>query len=91
MMCILTIYLMESLNSFITRLQKVGVNIELVSNYPWIYLNKINNKIVKEIFMADHGFTIAFAPIRDKQKLTYTNISEIFKLIRKYVCKENAS
>jgi hypothetical protein len=35
--------------------------------------------------MGDHGFTIAFYPIRKDQELQFTDIGEIFKLIRKYI------
>ena len=75
----------EKLNIFITRLAKIGIKIELTSNYPWIYLEKINDKRVIEKFHANHGFTIAFLPVRRDQKLNFTDITEIFKLIRKYI------
>lgn len=76
---------MKKLEIFIIRMKKLNINIELLGNYPWIYINTINGKRVKETFEAEHGFTIAFSPIRKDQKLEFTNISEIFKLIRKYI------
>ena len=72
------------LNVFVNRLSKIGITVELMSNYPWIYLISINGKPVSEKFMAEHGFTLAFAPIRAGQDIQFTSISEIFKLIRKY-------
>ena len=71
---------MDKLETFIRRLSKLNINIELVGNYPWIYLDKINNKKVVEKFTANHGFTIMFSTTKE-----FTNISEIFKLIRKYL------
>ena len=72
------------LDIFIQRLKKIGIDISLSSNTPWIYIDKINGKKVIEKFEANHGFTIAFLPIRKNQELQFTDIGEIFKLIRKY-------
>lgn len=74
-----------ALGSFVKRLKKIGITLELIGNYPWIYLDKINGKKVKEKFEAEHGFTIAFLPVRRDMPFHFTNIAEIFKLIRKYV------
>ena len=76
---------MQKLEQFQHRLGRIGITIELWGNVPWIYLHSINGKVVKERFMAEHGFTIAFIPIRIDQELQFTDIGEIFKLIRKYV------
>jgi hypothetical protein len=65
-------------------MKKLNINIELVGNVPWIYIDKINGKRVKEKFHGNHGFTIAFYPIRPGQEMNFTDITEIFKLIRKY-------
>jgi hypothetical protein len=74
----------DKLTVFVERMKKLNIDIELAGNYPWVYINKINGKRVTEIFEANHGFTVAFLPIRDGQELRFTDISEIFKLIRKY-------
>lgn len=76
---------MNKLEIFKKRLQKLGIEINLVGNFPWIYIDTINNIKVKELFYANHGFTIAFLPIRPFQEINFTNITEIFKLIRKYI------
>lgn len=76
----------DKLAIFIQRMKKLGIDIKLVGNYPWIYIDEINNKKVKEKFEGNHGFTIAFLPIRSDQEINFTNIGEIFRLIRKY-CK----
>lgn len=76
------------INRFVERLKKIGIDVELGSNYPWIYLVKINGKRVTEKFQGNHGFTVAFYPIRKEQSLHFTDITEIFKLIRKYQSQE---
>jgi len=75
---------MDMLEVFIKRMDNLGIKIELVGNYPWIYIDKINGKKVKEKFQGNHGFTIAFLPIRKDQKMKFTDIGEIFRLVRKY-------
>ena len=79
------------LTPFIERLKKIGIEVELVGNYPWIYIDKINGKRVTERFEGNHGFTIAFLPVRNDQEMEFTDISEIFKLIRKYVKEDKSS
>jgi hypothetical protein len=76
--------MMDILEVFIKRLDRIGIKIELVGNYPWIYIDKINGKKVREKFKGNHGFTIAFSPTRGEQKMNFTDIGEIFRLIRKY-------
>jgi hypothetical protein len=75
---------MDILEVFIKRMKKLNIEIELVGNYPWIYIDKINGKNVVEKFEGNHGFTIAFLPIRKEQKMKFTDIGEIFRLVRKY-------
>jgi hypothetical protein len=72
------------LNRLTRRLKLIGIEVELVGNYPWIYLDSINGKRVTERFEGNHGFTVAFLPIRPEQEMKLTDITEIFKLIRKY-------
>lgn len=67
------------LETLLRRLERLGIYLELSTNYPWIYIDKINEQKVTETFYGEHGFTIAFYP--DK----ITDVGEIFKLIRKYV------
>lgn len=74
----------EKISVFVRRLKKVGVEVEIVTNYPWIYLDKVDGTKVKEKFYAEHGFTIAFLPARLNQPLDFTDIGKIFKIIRKY-------
>jgi len=75
---------MDKLTVFVERLQKIGIKVELAGNYPWIYLDYINGKRVTEKFKANHGFTIAFVPLKKDKEIDFTDIGEIFKLIRQY-------
>lgn len=76
---------MDKLTTFVDRTRRIGIDIKLVGNFPWIYMDSINGKKVTEKFHANHGFCIAFLPIREGQDIHFTDIGEIFKLIRKYV------
>lgn len=78
---------MKKLSVFLGRMKKLGIEIELLGNYPWVYVDKINGKRVTEKFCGNHGFTIAFIPIQKDKKLEFTDIGEIFRLIRSYVKK----
>jgi hypothetical protein len=75
---------MYKIKSFVERLKGIGITVELLGNYPWIYLDKVNGKKVTERFHGNHGFTIAFLPAKPDQKLEFTDIAEIFKIIRQY-------
>ena len=75
----------DKLGVFIQRLKKIGIEVKLSGNFPWIYLNEICGKRVTETFQANHGFTVMFLPGRtDSPVSDFTDIKEIFKLIRKY-------
>jgi len=75
---------MEELDTLERRLNKIGINIEYTGNFPWVYINKINEKIVKEKYRSEHGFVVGYMPIRWWGNLTFVELSVIFKLIRKY-------
>jgi len=77
---------LSKLQVFRERMKKLNIEIEMWSNYPWIYIDKVNgNKVRQEdYFHANHGFTVGFHPIRPDQEFEFTDISEIFKLIKKY-------
>lgn len=74
----------DKLTVFVNRMKRLGIDIKLGGNYPWIYIDYINNKRVKETYMADHGFTVAFLSL-DGDTTNFTDIGEIFKLIRRYI------
>lgn len=72
------------INRLVPRLKKIGIEVELFGNVPWIYLDKVNGNKVKEKFHSNHGFTIALYPVKIGEKIVLTDICEIFKVIRKY-------
>jgi hypothetical protein len=74
----------ERLNTFISRMKKLNIDVKLSGNYPWIYIDTINGKRVTERFLGNHGFTIAFLPLKPEDKLELTDIKEIMNVIRKY-------
>lgn len=80
----------DKLKVFIERLKKLGIEVKLSGNFPWIYLDKINGVRVTERFEANHGFTVMFLPGRnDSPPSEFTDITEIFKLLRKYTNEIN--
>ena len=70
---------------FVERLKKIGIEVKLVGNFPWVYIDEICGIKVKEKFAGNHGFTLIFLPGRnDSPPSEFTDIEETFKLIRKY-------
>ena len=75
----------DKIKVFVERLKKIGIDVKLSGNYPWVYITEICGKRVTEKFNGNHGFTIIFLPVRnDSPPSEFTDIKEIFKLIRKY-------
>jgi len=74
---------MSKLLIFENRLKKIGIDIKMYGNMPWIYIDYINGKKVKEKFQGNHGFTIAF--LNNTQEIKFTDLKTIFKLIRQYI------
>ena len=69
------------------RLSKLGIELEFVGNYPWIYLERVNGiRIRQEDFTANHGFNIAWFGIRNEDKIKLAEDPKtIIALIRRYV------
>ena len=75
----------DKITVFVERLKKIGIEVNLIGNYPWVYIDTICGKRVTETFEGNHGFTLIFLPGRnDNPPSEFTDIGEIFKLIRKY-------
>jgi hypothetical protein len=75
----------DKINVFVERLKKLGIEIKLQGNFPWVYIGEICGIKVKEKLYGNHGFTLIFLPVRnDSPPSEFTDITEIFKLIRKY-------
>ncbi len=77
----------NEINIFCKRMEKIGIKLQLVGNYPWIYLDSVNgNKIKREDFVnANHGFTMGWSGIKiDSKPHLIQDRDLIFKMIRKY-------
>ena len=75
----------DKITVFVERLKKIGIEVKLVGNFPWVYIDEICGIRVKEKFAGNHGFTLIFLPGRnDSPPSDFTDIGETFKLIRKY-------
>jgi hypothetical protein len=75
----------DKITVFVERLKKIGIDVKLSGNFPWVYITEICGIRVTERFVANHGFTIIFLPGRNDSPVSeFTDITEIFKLIRKY-------
>ena len=80
----------DKIKVFVERLKKIGIEVKLQGNFPWVYLDEICGIKVKEKLYGNHGFTIIFLPGRtDSPPSEFTDIAETFKLIRKYVRQAN--
>ena len=75
----------DKIKVFVERLKKLGIEVKLVGNFPWVYIDEICGIKVKERLYGNHGFTLIFLPGRtDSPPSEFTDIAETFKLIRKY-------
>jgi len=76
---------MTTIKSFVERLAKIGIEVELSANYPWIYLEKVNGHNIHERFYSNYGFTVFFSPVRVGQVERITDISKVFNKIREVI------
>jgi hypothetical protein len=76
----------DKIKVFVERLKKLGIEVKLQGNFPWVYIDEICGIKVREKLYGNHGFTLIFLPGRtDSPTSEFTDITETFKLIRKYV------
>ena len=76
---------MNEIDIFKNRLDKIGINLEFAGNHPWVDLTKINGIPVKEIHLANHGFTIGWYPLKGQENFRLIeDMVPVFNLIRKY-------
>lgn len=75
---------MTTIHSFRNRLKKIGIEITMIGNFPWVYMHTVNGVRVEGTYMADHGFTIFMMAIRKDERGPYIiqDIPTIFKKIR---------
>jgi hypothetical protein len=79
---------MNELQILTNRLKKINIDIDLKVNVPWIYLDRVNGNTIKpkNWINANHGYVIAWYPIRTEEEITlnWQDIKKTFELIRKY-------
>jgi len=68
---------------FVQRLKRIGVDVELVLNYPWVYMNKVNGVLVTEDFMANHGFTAFFVARGER----WSDRRKVFQKVRELLSR----
>lgn len=75
---------MTTIKSFVERLKKIGVEVTLINNYPWVYMTYVNGHRIYERYQGNHGFTVFFRAVRynDPNEVKITDISKIFRKIR---------
>jgi ribosomal protein L32 len=75
------------IKQFIKRLNKIGIEVELTANYPWVYLRSVNGITVTEKFQGNHGFTAFY--LIDNNRFRFSNRTAVFNQIRGMVEKVN--
>lgn len=73
---------MIKLTTFLNRLSKIGISLQCSLNYPWVYVEKINDTFITEKYGSEHGWVLGFITKNDDFYCEHSK--EIFKLIRKY-------
>ena len=63
----------------VERCAILGIQLEFMANYPWIYLEKVNGKPVQGTYRSDYGFTAFF---HTKEHLKFSNRRMVFQKIR---------
>lgn len=66
------------------RLGNIGIRIQLMGNFPWVYLEKVNGIKIEEVLHARHGFCIGYST--DMRNITYRK--EMFSKIREVLSCE---
>jgi hypothetical protein len=70
----------------LSRLKRIGIDLELVGNIPWIYLHKVNGVAVRrEDFSSEYGYVVAWYPVMIGRVVHLdSDIKRTFRVIRKY-------
>jgi hypothetical protein len=75
----------NNIELLINRLKKLNIELEFFANYPWIYLDKVNGKKVKERYMGNHGFTAFWLTNNKQNPYQITDTKIVFKKIREMI------
>lgn len=72
------------------RLDRIGIDVQLSANCPWVYLDSVDGIEVTELFMANHGFTAFWLPINVGQDIVFTDRRVVFAKVREYAKSKKA-
>lgn len=72
----------DIIERFVRRLKRIGIDVTLSLNVPWVYLDSVNGMKVVERFHAEHGFTAFWWPVRMDQKIVFTDRRKVFAKVR---------
>jgi hypothetical protein len=78
-------YILHISKRLVDRLTKIGIMIELGGNYPWVYLDKVNGKVVKGKLASEHNFTALFMGMKDNQDGRFADRHKLFIKVREMV------
>ena len=78
-------YSIDFVNNLHRRLRNIGIEIELTANFPFIYLYKVNGKLVTEKFDSEHGFVIMLLPISTGTKPRLNDSKIFFEKVRSMI------
>lgn len=74
---------------FVRRLKRIGIDVQLSANVPWVYLDSVNNQVLMgDLFMANHGFTAFWLPVSVGGDIVFTDRRKVFAKVREYVMKD---
>lgn len=72
----------DIIERFVRRLKRIGIDVKLSLNTPWVYLDEVNGHRVTEHFHAEHGFTAFWWPVRLGQDIVFTDRRKVFAKVR---------
>jgi hypothetical protein len=75
---------------FVRRLKRIGIDVQLSANAPWVYLDSVNGIEVTELFKAEHGFTAFWLPVNVGQDIVFSDRRVVFAKVREYAKSKKA-
>ncbi len=81
---------MSVIDRFVRRLSRIGVDVSLECNAPWVYLTSVNGVKVEEKYRSKHGFTAFFLQTTIDGNTRFSDRRRVFQKIRsalRYGCE----
>lgn len=76
----------DRITRLVNRLNKIGIEVLFIGNYPWVYLDTVNGVKVTEKYYGNHGFTAFF--LMKGPDFVWTDRRAVFNKIREMVEKK---